>query len=312
VSTTLYWMQAGGCGGDTQSLLGIDSPELPDRLRELSVAVLWHPAISTLGPGAQQALLEGLITGAQPLDVLCVEGAIIRGPGGTGMYDTLRGRPRKDVVAGLARRARFVVAVGTCASFGGMGGANDVEACGLQFRRANRGGLLGEGFVSGSGLPVVNLPGCPAHPAVVAETLAALVQGVPLPLDALQMPIEWFGLTVHQGCTRNEYHEYRVEEIDFGERGCLFFHKGCRGPLARGPCNKLLWNRRSSKTRAGVPCFGCTEPGFPQRHPFFETPNVEGLPLELPDGISRAHYLAYKGMAAAAAPDRLRTRKAGI
>ena len=36
------------------------------------------------------------------------------------------------------------------------------------------------------------------------------------------------------------------------------------------------------------------------------------FPFELPEGISRAHYLAYKGMAAAAAPERLKTRKTEI
>ena len=82
----------------------------------------------------------------------------------------------------------------------------------------------------------------------------------------------------------------------------MFFHLGCHGPLVHGPCNKLLWSKRSSKTRVGVPCFGCTRPDFPQRYPFFETRNIEGIPIELPEGISRAHYMAYKGMAAAAAP----------
>src|SRR3990167_1286876 len=119
-------------------------------------------------------------------------------------------------------------------------------------------------------------------------------------------------MRVHQGCTRNEYHEYRVEERSFGERGCLFFYLGCQGPMARGPCNRLLWNRRSSKTRAGVPCFACTRPDFPRAQPFFETPAIEGLPLELPDGICRPHYLAYKTMAAVAAPDRLKKREAGV
>jgi len=116
-------------------------------------------------------------------------------------------------------------------------------------------------------------------------------------------------MLVHQGCVRNEYHEYRVEERTFGDKGCMFFHLGCRGPVASGPCNKLLWNnRRNSKTRAGVPCFGCTRPDFPQAHPFFQTPAIADVPLELPDGVDRAHYLAYKGMAAAAAPDRLKKR----
>jgi hydrogenase small subunit len=74
----------------------------------------------------------------------------------------------------------------------------------------------------------------------------------------------------------------------------------------------VLWNNQSSKTRVGVPCFGCTRPDFPQQYPFFQTRNIEGIPLELPEGVSRAHYMAYKGMAAAAAPKRLKTRKTGI
>jgi Ni,Fe-hydrogenase I small subunit len=119
-------------------------------------------------------------------------------------------------------------------------------------------------------------------------------------------------MLVHQGCTRNEYHEYRVEEEGFGERGCLFFHLGCHGPLAYGPCNKLLWNQRSSKPGVGVPCFGCTRPDFPQSYPFFQTRNIEGIPLELPNGIDRAHYMAYKGLAAAAAPQRLKKRKTKV
>jgi Ni,Fe-hydrogenase I small subunit len=117
---------------------------------------------------------------------------------------------------------------------------------------------------------------------------------------------------VHQGCTRNEYHEYRVEESDFGELGCLFFHMGCAGPLVPGPCNKLLWNRQSSKPRAGVPCFGCTDPEFPKATPFFQTPNIEGIPLSLPMGVNRAHYMVYKGMAAAAAPERLKERTSKV
>jgi hydrogenase small subunit len=107
---------------------------------------------------------------------------------------------------------------------------------------------------------------------------------------------------------RNEYHEYRVEDTNFGDKGCLFFHLGCRGPLTHRPCNKLLWGRRSSKTRVGVPCVGCTRPDIPQSHPFFETQNIAGIPIDLPEGVDRAHYLAYKGMAAAAAPERLRNR----
>ena len=57
---------------------------------------------------------------------------------------------------------------------------------------------------------------------------------------------------------------YKVSATEFGQRkGCLFYDLGCRGPMTHSPCNRILWNRQSSKTRAGMPCLGCTEPEFP-------------------------------------------------
>ena len=312
MTVNLYWMQCGGCGGDTMSFLSSDSPDLVELFATLDVRLLWHPSLSALPPVAQNDLTEALVQGEEALDILVVEGAIIRGPASTGMFDVKNGRPKKDLVSALANRAQFVVAAGTCAAFGGIGTGGYTQATGLQFLKKEPGGLLGKDFRSRAGLPVINLAGCPCHTEVMAGTLSALAAGQPLELDGFNRPLDWYGMTVHQGCTRNEYHEYRVEEWDFAQRGCLFFHMGCHGPLVDGPCNKLLWNRRSSKTRAGVPCFGCTSPEFPTPDPFFETRNIEGVPIQLPKGISRAHYLVYKGMAAAAAPERLTKRETKI
>ena len=312
MSIKLYWLTCGGCGGDTLSLLNAESPDLLQTLELLDIELLWHPSLSADTPGGHRRLLAALLSGDRSLDILCIEGAIVRGPGGTGLFDVFEGQPKKDIVAKLARRAQHILAVGTCASFGGMTIVGEVEGTGLQFAQWERGGFLGENFRTRSGQPVINLPGCPCHCEVLIRTLMALAGGDPLELTDLNCPAEWYNMLVHQGCTRNEYHEYRVEEEGFGERGCLFFHLGCHGPLAYGPCNKLLWNRRSSKTRVGVPCFGCTRPDFPQPYPFFETRNIEGIPLELPDGIDRAHYMAYKGLAAAAAPPRLKKRKTKV
>jgi hydrogenase small subunit len=294
------------------ALLSAESPDLFELLGLLDIKVLWHPSLSNASHTEHRQLIAALLAGEQRLDVLCVEGAIIRGPGGTGMYDKFDQGPKKDLVARLARQAQFVLAVGTCASFGGIGADGEVEATGLQFHKHKKAGFLPANFVARSGLPVLNLPGCPCHYDAVVGALTALLSGRPLPLDEYNAPLQWYGLLVHQGCVRNEYHEYRVEEGDFGEKGCLFFHMGCRAPLTYGPCNKLLWNRRSSKTRVGVPCVGCTRPDFPQPYPFFHTRNIEGIPLELPEGVDRAHYLAYKGMAAAAAPQRLKERNTRV
>jgi len=312
MAMTVYWHQAGSCGGDSMSLLGSESPDMIELFAALDLKILWHPSFSNITVAEHDDLLASIESGRQPLDILVVEGSIIRGPSGTGLYDSRRGRPKKDIVGALSRRAGYVVAAGTCASFGGFGVDKEIEATGLQFQGREKGGFLGRDFVSAKGVPVINLAGCPCHPATQAGALASLAETVPLPLDEFNRPTEWFGMFVHQGCTRNEYHEYRIEEQDFGQKGCMFFHMGCHGPLAAGPCNKLLWNNRSSKTRVGVPCFGCTDPDFPQRYPFFHTPNIEKVPLALPSGVSRAHYLVCKSMAAAAAPDRLKKRETGV
>lgn len=311
-TVSLYWLQMGGCGGDSISFLNAEKPDFVRLLKELKVDLLWHPSLSTQGPATRERLVDDLLARRRPLDILCVEGAVIRGPVRTGMYDAPGGNPKKDLAVALARRARHVVALGTCASFGGFGVDEYIQATGLQFCRRAAGGLLGRDFRSTAGGRVINLAGCPCHPEVLAGTIAALAGGVELELDQYQRPLAWYGMLVHQGCTRNEYHEYRVEERDFGQKGCLFFHKGCHGPLAHGTCNRILWNGHSSKTRAGVPCFGCTSPDFPPPYPFFATRNIEGVPLELPDGINRARYLVYKEMAAVAAPARLKKRETAV
>ncbi len=309
---TLYWLQAGACSGDSMSLLSAESPDLVEALGFFNIEVLWHPSLANISAAEHEALLTALQSGKKPLDILCIEGSIITGPGDTGLFDMFKGRPKKDLVLSLAAQAKLVVAVGTCASFGGIPAIAESAGTGLQFHRRTKGGLLGEAFTAKSGLPVINLPGCPCQSDVLLSTLAASISGVKLSLNEFNSPLEWYGVLVHQGCTRNEYHEYRVEEQDFGEKGCLFFHMGCHGPLVYGPCNKILWNKRNTKTRIGVPCFGCTSPDFPTPDEFFFTKNIVGVPLTLPEGVDRAHYLAYKDMAASAAPTRLTERKTKV
>lgn len=309
---TAYWFQGGGCGGDTFSFLSIEFPDVVELFRSLDIQLLWHPSFSHISSDEQEALFSRILSGEQPLDILLVEGSVICGPAGTGMFHTRDGQPKKELVYKLASMAHDVLAVGTCASFGGFGSDGVIEAMGLQFNKRERGGFLGDDFTAQSGQPVINLAGCPCHHDVIAGAIASVANGVQLVLDEYQRPLEWYGTTVHQGCTRNEYHEYRVEESDFGEMGCLFFHMGCAGPLVPGACNKSLWNQQSSKPRAGIPCFGCTDPDFPKASPFFQTPNIEGIPLSLPMGVNRAHYMVYKGMAAAAAPERLTNRTSKV
>lgn len=312
MACSVYWLQCGACGGDTMSLLGAGRPDLKDLIRAVDLEILWQPSLSAGSSADHRRLVDDLLAGRRPLDLLVVEGTVMNGPDGTGRFDTWHGMPKRDLVRGLAARARDVLAAGTCASFGGVGQAGDPDGTGLQFRREERGGLLGDGFRSASGRPVVNLPGCPVHPEVLCCALSMLARRQPIELNGTNSPSDWYSTLVHQGCTRNEYHEFRVEEEQLGGPGCLYFHMGCLGPLTWGPCNRTLWGNRNSKTRAGVPCFGCTRPDFPRPHPYFQTRNIEGVPYDLPDGVDRAHFLAYKSLAAAAAPLRLQKRQTRV
>ena len=304
----LYWLQSGGCSGDSMSLLTCEC-NFFDFCEINKIDILYHASLSTLSYTQHEKLLEDIQNDKQELDILCVEGNVVQGPDKTGMFDTFMGKPKKDLIAALAKKAKYVIAVGTCASFGGFGSHNDeMDGIGLQFHHHNKGGFLGEDFVTKSGYPVINLPGCPIHPKTLTVLLEEIINNLEIELTEQNSIDEIYNFTVHQGCTRNEYHEYKIEEKNFGERGCMFFHLGCKGPTTNSACNKYLWNEVNSKTRAGVPCFGCSRPDFPQEYPFFKTQDIVGTPVELPKGVDRAHYLAYKDMAAAAAPKRLKFR----
>jgi hydrogenase small subunit len=291
------------------ALLCADRPSLESLTGQHGARLLWHPSLSA---GTRFGdVYESLLDGREPLDILCVEGSLMTGPNGSGLYDAWKGIAKIEIVKRLAGLARHVVAMGTCASFGGVHAAppNPTDCVGLQFDGLRRGGLLGSDWRAAGGSPVINVAGCPAHPNTMTKVLALLAAGEPLDLDDWQRPRAFFSSLVHQGCTRNEYHEYDAEDDVLGGRGCMFFSLGCRGPLTLAPCNTDLWNGHGSKTRAGVPCFGCTSPDFPADHDLFTTQRIGAVPKTLPLGVARAKYMAYKNLAKAAAPERIIKRE---
>jgi len=115
-------------------------------------------------------------------------------------------------------------------------------------------------------------------------------------VDNFNRPKEFFSYTVHNGCTRNEYFEYKVDDHIFGKKeGCMFYEHGCQAPYTHGSCNKILWNEVSSKTRVGEPCHGCTEPNFPKEN-LYETKKNMGIPQYLPLGVPKRAYLTLTGV----------------
>ncbi|MGB9633237.1 MAG: hydrogenase, partial [Chloroflexaceae bacterium] len=310
----LLWLQGGACSGNTMSFLNAEEPSACDLVTDFGIEILWHPSLGMeLGEAAQQ-LFYACARGERPLDIFVFEGTVILGPNGSGRYDMFADRPMKDWVYELASQASIVVAIGDCACWGGIPAVapNPSESVGLQYLRKAKGGFLGGDWRSRAGLPVINIPGCPAHPDWVTQILVAVASGRAgdVALDELQRPQTFFKSFTQTGCTRVQFFEYKQSTMEFGQgtrTGCLFYEFGCRGPMTRSPCNRILWNRQSSKTRAGMPCTGCTEPEFPffdlAPGTVFKTQKVSGaIPRDVPTGTDPISYMALAAAARVAAP----------
>jgi len=309
----VLWLQSGGCGGCSMSLLCADTADFPSMLRHGGIDLLWHPSLSLASGEELMTLLEDCLAGRIALDALCIEGALLRGPNGSGRFHVMAGTgvPMITWVRRLAGAARHVVAVGSYAAWGGISaaGANTTEACGLQYEDERKGGLLGAGFVARGGLPVINVAGCPTHPGWVVDMLMALAASTlrAEDLDALQRPRFYADQLVHHGCTRNEYYEFKASAEKPSDLGCMMEHMGCKGTQAHADCNSRPWNGEGSCTRGGYACISCTEPGFQDPgHAFHMTPKLAGIPIGLPTDMPKAWFVALASLSKSATPKRVK------
>lgn len=301
----LLWLQGGACSGNTMSFLNAEEPTVVELVTDFGINILWHPSIG-LEIGEQVTeLLEDIKSGKIPLDILVFEGSIVQGPNGTGTMNYFADRPMMDWVKELSEVTQFTVAIGDCATYGGIPAVapNPSESTGMQFLKKEKGGLLGKNYVSKGGLPVINIPGCPAHPDWVTQILVAISTGriSDVLVDEYHRPKTFFTDFVQTGCTKVR-NFIQKEDGGFGRRGgCLFYEVGCRGPMTRASCNNILWNRHSSKTRANHPCLGCTEPGFPhhdlKKGSVLKTMKYLGVfPKDVPTGESKLMYYFKAGV----------------
>jgi len=294
----IIWIHGLSCNGNTQSFLSMEEEDLTLFLKDFRL--LFQPSLSEESDFEKAV---DRILKKEHVDVLILEGAIDKD-----MKLEIFGFEYNDLLLKLCSLATYVIALGNCAVFGNIPALGREEVVGLQYRFKEKGGFLGADFVSKGGYPVINISGCPAHPRWLISVLYTLKERRDLPLDEFNRPKEIYAYLSHHGCSRNEYFEWKVETEEFGKReGCLFYKLGCRGPMTHSPCNLLLWHGESSKTRAGQPCFGCTEFDFP-REGLFTTQLQMGIPKDLPEGVSKRGYIMISGVAKSFTPERLKKR----
>ncbi len=272
----LLWLQSISCNGNAHSFL--NHPELFSILAHFEL--IYHPILET------NYLLEDIIKKRVECDVLILEGSFVQ----EGFLKA--GVEVSTTIEGYAKRAKHIITAGTCATFGGIFKQKEPDKIsGFAFNIEEK-TVRYEEYAS----KLISLPGCPINPRWLSFVLLMIANGKKVEIDRLHRPVELYRYTVHMGCTRNEYFEWKVDAKNFGlKEGCLFYEQGCQAPFTRGSCNKILWYDTSSKTRVGTPCFGCTEPSFPQSSLFFTKTNM-GIPAKMPLGVPRRAYLTLTGV----------------
>jgi hydrogenase small subunit len=281
---SIMWLTTGlGCDGESIAMTSATNPSLEDLLRGCLPGmppVVLHNAVLAYENGREflQAFDDAAAGRLDPF-VLVLEGSVpneqINGDGHWAGFgtdpETGQPIPTNTWIDRLAPRAAAVMALGTCAAYGGIPAMrnNPTGAMGLR-------DYLGWNWVSRQGIPVINLPGCPVQPDNITATLLQVVlhlarMAPALALDTQGRPVSIFGRTVHEICNRAGLAEVGQFSDGHGDGRCLV-KLGCKGPVVR--CNVPIrgWtNGIGGCPNVGGICMACTMPGFPDKYmPFVE------------------------------------------
>jgi hydrogenase small subunit len=253
----VIWLACANCTGCTVSFANHTSNEAPTDIGDLllgTIGLAYHP---NLMGAAGQLAVDTLNATAGGSYVLVVEGGVPTAFGGhtcTLWTDSGYDMTASEAVTQLATGADAVLAVGTCASFGGIpaGAPNPTGIVGVRQH---------------TGLPAINIPGCPTHPEWVVWTVAHLLAGVPFEVDGDGRPKPLFEKKMHDKCPFKE----APKATTFGQDQRCLKEIGCWGPDTKADCQLRRWNGGTSWCiEAGSLCIGCTDSGFPDsRSPFF-------------------------------------------
>jgi hydrogenase small subunit len=250
---SVIWLSFQECTGCTESLTRAHSPTLEELIFDFISLDYHHTLQAVSGAAAEEARLASMKENAGQY-LLIVDGSVSTRDGG--VYSTIAGITNLQMLEETAKDAFAIIALGSCAAFGGLPYANPNPT----------GAAPVSALVSGK--PLVNVSGCPPVPTVITGVLAYILAFGKLPeLDHLGRPLAFFGETIHDRCYRRPFYDRGLFADSFDDEGarkgyCLY-KVGCKGPVAYNACATQKWNGGTSfPIQSGHGCFGCSEPSF--------------------------------------------------
>ena len=303
------WLQGQACGGCVTSVL--NSITYTDNIGSL----LTDEPVSggTLGKGIDLNYMPTIMAAAGDLaisaatantaDVLVVEGSIpankvtatpttsyedngycdVWDPNGgsaKSMLDAVRDRIEFSATSPDVSKPLFVIALGTCAAYGGIPAAKpnptgarsvtdiltDTKWLNSKYNNSLTTSEL-RTLLRNMKKKIINIPGCPPHPDwFVGTVVYILTYGERPRVDSLYRPIDYYGQRLCDSCPRFST-----------PIGCLKMI-GCKGMRTKADCSYRYWNKEPDYSgtgnycpNSGSPCLGCVTPYFWDRNaPFFK------------------------------------------
>jgi hydrogenase small subunit len=250
---TVIWLHFQECTGCSESLLRSGHPTISTLILDI-ISLDYHETLMA-GSGAQaEESLRHSMAANHGKYILVVEGAIPTAA--KGIYCKVGGKTAMESLAEAAAGAALIIAIGSCASYGGIQAVspNPTGAVGVRDLVKNK--------------PIINLPGCPPSPHNFLSTVLYYLTLKRLPeLDTLGRPKFAYGRRIHEHCERRPHFDAGRFAQAYGDAGhaqgyCLY-KLGCKGPATYANCSVQRFNDVGVwPVSIGHPCIGCTEPGI--------------------------------------------------
>jgi len=263
----VIWLSAQECTGCTESLLRAYHPTLETLILDM-ISLDYHEALCA-GSGHQaEAFKDQSMKANWGKYVLIVDGSIPTRDGG--VYCMVAGKPILETVREAAEGAAAIIAIGSCASWGGIPASDPNPTHAKPVHE-----IL-------PGKTVINIPGCPPNVYNFLSTVLYLVTFGKAPeLDDKNRPKFAYGRLIHENCERRPHFDAGRFAIEYGDQGhregwCLY-KIGCKGPETYANCPAILFGDVGGgawPVGTGHPCFGCTEQGIGFTKPIHSLANV--------------------------------------